>query len=207
MTMRDEQDDSTEPPDPSARLGRVAVALFAERDDVERAIRDLHDNGFGDRIGVAMRDPGGQKDLAPATGTQAAEGAAAGAVGGGVIGGLVGLLIGAGALVIPGIGPVIAGGAMAAAFGVAGGTAVAGAGIGAAGGGIVGGLVGMGIPHEDARYFEQGFNAGGILVTVDARARPADAVAILERNGADMGPRPPATDADSSGPGSRRAGA
>ena len=95
--------------------------------------------------------------------------------------------MGLGALAIPGIGPVVAGGALATAFGLAGGTAVAGAGIGAAAGGIVGALVGMGIPEEEARYFEAGFREGGVLVTVNGRDRAPEALAVLERHGADTG--------------------
>ena len=170
-------------------MGRqTAVGLFDERDDAEKAIRDLKEAGFtGDQIGVAMRDRDAQGKLAESTGTNAAEGAVTGAVGGGILGGLAGLLIGIGALVIPGIGPVIAGGALATAFGTAVGTAVAGAGIGAAAGGIVGALVGMGVPEEEARYFESGFRSGRILVSVSAQGRAMEAMDILERNGADIG--------------------
>jgi hypothetical protein len=170
--------------------GRHTVAgLFTDRADAEQAINDLRAAGFtGDQIGVALRDRSAQNELVEDTGTHAAEGATAGALGGGLLGGLTGFLIGIGALAIPGIGPVVAGGALATAFGVAGGTAVAGAGIGAAAGGIVGGLVGMGIPEDEARHFETGFRSGGTLVTVKAGDRAMDALAILERYGADTGP-------------------
>ena len=79
-------------------------------------------------------------------------------------------------------------GGLATAFGVTGGTAVAGAGIGAAAGGILGALAGLGIPESEARYFETGFRAGGVLVTVEAGARVLEAMAILDRSGADTGP-------------------
>ena len=111
-------------------------------------------------------------------------------LGGGLLGGLVGLLVGVGALAIPGIGQVVAGGAggaLATAFGLGGGTAVAGAGIGAVAGGLVGALVGLGIPEAEARYFEAGFRAGGVLVTVNAGPRAGEALAVLERHGADTG--------------------
>jgi uncharacterized protein (TIGR02271 family) len=173
----------------NATTGRTVVGMFTERKHAEQAIHDLKDMGFNeDQIGVAMRDRSAQSEVTKETGTQAAEGATAGLVSGGVLGGLVGLLVGAGALAIPGIGPVIAGGALASAFGVAGGTAVAGAGIGAATGGILGALIGMGIPDEDARHFERGFKEGGILVTVNAGTRTDEALAVLRRNGADIGP-------------------
>src|SRR5918994_3650576 len=114
----------------------VVAAAFEDRADGERAIGALRDAGFpADRIGVALRDRTAQGALVEETGTKAAEGAATGALGGGLLGGLVGLLVGLGALAIPGIGPVVAGGAPASALGPAGGTAVAGAGIGAAAGG------------------------------------------------------------------------
>src|SRR5438067_4654693 len=148
---------------PRDMTGRTTIAgLFPDRMSAERAILDLKDAGFsGSQIGVAMRDRTEQGKVVEQTGTQAAEGAVTGAVGGGLLGGLVGFLVGVGALAIPGIGPVVAGGALASAFGVAGGTAVAGAGIGAAAGGIVGALVGLGIPEEEARHFETGFRTGG----------------------------------------------
>jgi uncharacterized protein (TIGR02271 family) len=173
----------------SVTTGRTVVGMFDDRKHAEKAIHDLKDMGFkDDQIGVAMRDRTAQGELTKETGTQAAEGATAGVVSGGVLGGLVGLLVGAGALAIPGIGPVIAGGALASAFGVAGGTAVAGAGIGAATGGILGALIGMGIPDEDAKHFERGFKEGGILVTVNAGTRTDEAYSVLRRHGADIGP-------------------
>jgi len=167
--------------------GRHTVAgLFSTRDAAERAIMDLKNAGFtGSDIGIAMRDRNAQGELVKDTGTHAAEGAVAGALTGGALGGILGFLVGAGALAIPGIGPVVAGGLLASAFGLAGGTAVAGAGIGAATAGIVGALVGLGIPDEEARYFERGFNSGGVLVTVKSDTRLAEAVTILERNGGD----------------------
>jgi hypothetical protein len=174
---------------PADAGGRTVVAgLFTEREAAVAAIDDLKAAGFApDDVGVAMRDRSDQGDLAEETGAKAAGGAATGAVGGGLLGGALGLLVGLGALAIPGIGPVLAGGALATAFGLGGGTAVAGAGIGAAAGGLVGALVGMGIPEADARRFEEGFRAGGVLVTVDGGDRAPDAAAVLRRHGADLG--------------------
>jgi uncharacterized protein (TIGR02271 family) len=97
-----------------------------------------------------------------------------------VVGGVIGLLAGVGALAIPGVGPIIAGGALA--------STLAGAGIGAAAGGLLGALVGMGVPEEDARHFEQGFQQGGILVTVQAGERADLARQALTEVGADLGP-------------------
>jgi len=160
--------------------GSTVVGLFKNQVDAERAIQRLKQEGFTEKqIGVAMRDRGQQKELIEGTGTQAAEGAATGAIGGGVLGGVIGLLAGVGALAIPGVGPIIAGGALA--------STLAGAGIGAAAGGLLGALMGMGVPEEDARHFDEGFKAGGTLVTVNAEGREAEARECLLESGGDLG--------------------
>jgi uncharacterized protein (TIGR02271 family) len=157
----------------------TVVGLFYERSQAERAIRDLKDSGFDEsQIGLLMQDREIQRELADTTGTKVSEAATTGAIGGGVAGGLLGLLAGVGALAIPGIGPIVAGGALA--------STLAGAGIGAAAGGLLGALVGMGVPEEDARYFEEGVRSGGILVTVHAGTRAQQAREILRSWGADL---------------------
>jgi uncharacterized protein (TIGR02271 family) len=161
--------------------GTTVVGLFQDQPSAEAAIRRLKTAGFSEReIGVAVRDRDQQRSLTEETGTQTAEDAAKGAVGGGVVGGVIGLLAGVGALAIPGIGPIIAGGALA--------STLAGAGIGAAAGGLIGALVGMGVPEEDAQHFERGFKEGGILLTVQAGSRATLARQALAEGGADLGP-------------------
>ena len=164
----------------STTTGGTVVGLFHNQADAERAIQRLKNEGFTEnQIGVAIKDRQQQQELIEDTGTQAAEGAATGAVGGGVLGGVIGLLAGVGALAIPGVGPIIAGGALA--------STLAGAGIGAAAGGLLGALVGMGVPEEDAQHFDEGFRAGGTLVTVNAGSRAEEAQACLYESGADLG--------------------
>ena len=173
MSIRNNLDSTT------TQSGTV-VGLFKNQVDAERAIDRLKQAGFSEsQIGVAMRDRSQQQELIEGTGTQAAEGAATGAVSGGVLGGVIGLLAGVGALAIPGVGPIIAGGALA--------STLAGAGIGAAAGGLLGALMGMGIPEEDARHFDEGFRSGGTLVTVNAQGREAEARECLYEAGADLG--------------------
>jgi len=169
--------------------GRKTVgALFTNRDDAERAINALKANGFrGDQIGIAMRDRTAQGQLIEDTGSKAGAGATTGAVSGGLLGGVVGFLVGVGALVIPGIGPVISAGILTTALGTAGATAVAGAGVGIVAGGLVGGLVGLGIPETEAKYFDTGFRTGSTLVTVNAGGRLMDAVQVLQQYGGDIG--------------------
>ncbi|MEA2883141.1 MAG: hypothetical protein QOH32_2397 [Bradyrhizobium sp.] len=92
-----------------------------------------------------------------------AEGAGTGAGIGAGVGGTAGLLAGLGLLAIPGLGPVVAAGWLAA-------TAV-GAAAGAATGGIVGALTQAGVSKEDADRYAEGVRRGGTLVS----ARVADA--------------------------------
>jgi hypothetical protein len=93
---------------------------------------------------------------------------AAGAGIGGVVGGGAGLLAGLGLLAIPGIGPVVAAGWLAAT--------AAGAAAGAATGGIVGALVGAGESDENANVYSESVRRGGTLVT--ARVADQDAARI-----------------------------
>ncbi|MFO7170633.1 MAG: hypothetical protein DIU80_021600, partial [Chloroflexota bacterium] len=72
---------------------------------------------------------------------------------GAVIAGLV-------ALAVPGIGPLLAIGPLAAALG--------GAAVGGALGGLIGSLSGLGIPTEQAREYEEAVRSGKAIVTVIA---------------------------------------
>lgn len=146
----------------------TVVGVFDNRDQADRAVEELRRVGFrDDEIGYAMR--GGETTIAKDSGNAAGEGLATGAV----IGGLVGA---AAALLIPGIGPVVAGGVLASVLG--------GAAVGAAAGGILGALVGMGIPEDEATYYEGEFQAGRILVTVRADGRAVEAREVMRRFGA-----------------------
>ena len=118
--------------------------------------------------------------MATETGTKAGEGAAAGAITGGALGGLVGVLAGIGASQYPGVGPIIAGGALLRPWPEPGSARRRAASLGA--------LVGLGIPEEEARYYETGLQEGGTLVTVGAGARAAEARRILLDAGAKFGP-------------------
>jgi hypothetical protein len=94
------------------------------------------------------------------------------------VGGLAGVLIGLGALVIPGIGPVIAAGPLATVL-----AGLAGAGAGAVAGGVLGALVDLGIPEETAGYYAEGVRRGGTLVSVRVEDQYTDkALDILNRH-------------------------
>ena len=72
--------------------------------------------------------------------------------------------------------------------GTSGRTATAGAGAGgaaagAAAGSLVGALIGLGVPEEEARYYEGEARSGRTLVTVRAEGRYDEASAITRRHG------------------------
>jgi hypothetical protein len=153
----------------NARTGGARLdfrALYSDPAAAERGIRRFRDSGYeGDRIGTISRNREEAKEVAENTGVNAATGAVAGAL----LAGLTGLSVGIGALAIPGIGPVVAGGALASAFGIGEGTAVAGAGIGAdmgAVGGLVGALTRLGFEKDEAEYYDTGVRNGRTLVRV-----------------------------------------
>ncbi|MCW5316553.1 histidine kinase [Nostoc sp. KVJ3] len=168
-------------------VARRAIGVFSHRRDAETALTELRDAGFPmSRVSIIAKDANGQGiagidvDRNASTGNKADDGAKAGAATGGVVGGLTGLLVGLGTLAIPGVGPVILGGAAATALA----TTVAGGAIGAAAGSIVGALVGLGIPEDRARVYSDRFNRGDYLVIIDGTAAEIhQAEAILKHRG------------------------
>ena len=150
-------------------LNKRAVGVFSSHRDAEHALSELRDSGFSmDQVSVVAKDADRNDQIAGAdmsdqVGNKADKGATAGAVTGGALGGLGGLLVGLGALAIPGIGPVMLAGAGATALA----TTITGGAIGAAAGGLVGALVGLGIPEEHARSYNERVSRGDYLVMVD----------------------------------------
>jgi len=154
---------------------RAIVGVFEDRLAAEEAVHALHHAGFAhDKIGFVIR---GVDDVAggmitDASGTKDGKGAVAGALTGGVVGGVLAAGI---SLLVPGVGPVLAGGILASFFGGAiAGTAV---------GGILGAMQGLGISEDEARFYERQFHEGRAIVAVKPGARLADAADILVRFG------------------------
>ncbi len=152
----------------------TVIGVFENRVLAEHALDDLHRAGFSyDDIGFVVRDIGAT-DVYPETiERETAAGAATGAVGGGVIGGLLGA---AAALLIPGLGPALAGGILAVTLG--------GAALGAVAGSFAGALTGLGVPEEEVIYYQNELEMGRTIVIVNDPERYQEAVGILRRNGA-----------------------
>jgi hypothetical protein len=152
----------------------TVVGIFEHREDADRAVQDLRRAGVrDDDIGFAVRGGKPAADEKDIHGTVAGDGAATGMLTGGVLGGLVGA---AASGLIPGFGPVIAAGILS--------TILGGAAVGAAAGGMLGALMGLGIPEDEARYYQREFEAGRVIITVRASARYDEADRILRSHGA-----------------------
>jgi uncharacterized protein (TIGR02271 family) len=166
---------------------QTVVGLFDSFSDAQAVVRDLEREGFTrDDISIVANDANGEytsttrethKGDSESPEVRSGD-TASGAGKGAVIGGVAGLALGLAALAIPGIGPVVAAGPIA--------TALAGAGVGAAAGGLIGALTHLGVPEEDARYYDEGVRQGGALVMVKASGeRASRAAEILESSGAE----------------------
>jgi hypothetical protein len=163
---------------------RTLTGLYDSYEEAAQTVRDLEAAGVpaSDISMVVSNADERYSDLAGAdAGGEAAAGAGTGASIGGVIGGGAGLLAGLGMVAIPGIGPVVAAGWLAAtAVG-----AVAGAGAGAAAGGLIGAMTGAGVSREHANVYAEGVRRGGTLVTARIdEAHAAEIEAILLDYGA-----------------------
>jgi hypothetical protein len=161
-------------------FGNTAIGVFPNRERAREAIHALKNAGFVDnQLGLISRDNGGPGDEQTGlpddpTNSRWEEGTGIGAAAGATTGLGLGLAVAAG--LIPAIGPVIAGGTLMAL--------IASAGAGATVGTVLGGLIGLGIPEDDAAYYDEEFRTGRTLVTVQAADRYAEAMAILRRYGA-----------------------
>ena len=137
----------------------VTYGIYPDRASFERALEALRAAGFRNSdVSAILPDRDTTKDLAHEINTKAPEGIAAGAGTGAAVGGVLGWLVGIGALVIPGIGPIVAAGPVVAAL--------AGAGAAGATGGLVGGLIGAGIPEVEAKRYAGRLREGAYLVSV-----------------------------------------
>jgi hypothetical protein len=170
---------------------KVVVGLFDHLSDAKEAVAELVNRGFErEKISLVASNAAGEYDSYFKDGSYdasyievddddltRAEGAAAGAGIGATIGGLGGLLMGLGLLAVPGVGPALAVGPIAAAL--------VGAGIGGASGGVMGALVNDGVSEEHASFYAEGIRRGGSLVSVKTQGDQEHNLAqqIMDSNG------------------------
>ena len=154
----------------SSQGTKAVIGVFSDRTLAEKAVNELRSQGFTtEEINIVSK--GGSQRRG--SGEMYDDDITDGALPGGTIGGIGGLLIGAGALAIPGIGPIVAAGPLAAALS------------GAVAGGIAGGLIDWGIPAESSRRYEQQVAQGNILAVIKTdAAKVQQAAQVLRSNGA-----------------------
>jgi uncharacterized membrane protein len=148
--------------------------MFKSKEQAEEAIRELKARDFSEEeislIGRGEEGDDGQGEEMSYDGQNLADGTATG----GAIGGLTGLLAGAGALLIPGIGPIIAAGPLAGAL------------TGIVTGGIAGGLIDYGIPEHEGKRYEEEIKRGKIMVAAKSESKDMseEIISIFRQNGA-----------------------
>lgn len=149
---------------------QTIIGVFDSRSKAENAVNSLRQQGFTtEEINIISK----QQEKHMESDSDSDDDIMDGTLTGGTIGGIGGLLLGAGALFIPGIGPIIAAGPIAAAVS------------GAIAGGITGGLIDWGIPADESHHYEQEVVQGSILTIIRTDATKTNSVAqILRQNGA-----------------------
>lgn len=157
---------------------RTVTELYDNYYDAKAAVQALESAGVpSDHISIVSNNENGVD--VEGQGSYANEGAGMGAGMGAVAGGAGGLLAGLGMLVIPGVGPVVAAGWLAATAAGAAAGAVAGGAVG----GIVGAMISAGIPEDDANLYAEGLRRGGSVVTANIEDNMmAEVHSILDRS-------------------------
>lgn len=144
-------------------MTKTITRLFDDYADAKAAVDALEAHGIPHAdISIVANNTHGEHAVGEGKGVNDHGDVSRGTSTGAVLGGAGGLLAGLGLLAIPGLGPIVAAGWLAA-------TAV-GAGIGAAGGAATGGIVGAlkesGHTEEEANVYSEGVRRGGTLVSV-----------------------------------------
>lgn len=157
---------------PTQQNSQTIIGVFESRSSAERAVESLRQQGFSnEEINIISKKQSNHDNDSNEASDD--DSIMDGTVTGGTIGGIGGLLLGAGALMIPGVGPIVAAGPIAAALS------------GVIAGGITGGLIDWGIPSADSERYEQEVVQGSILAIIRTDAGKVTSVSqILRQNGA-----------------------
>jgi hypothetical protein len=156
----------------------LVSAVFDNHAEAERAVSELRAAGVNDSAISIVAQHDGKNTTTDGNGdTQEFVGKVAAGAG-------IGTLLGIAALAIPGVGPLVAAGAIASAAIPA--AAVTGAALGGAVGGLEKVMTDHGVSRVDASYYEGRINEGGVFVSVDTNAAgitSEEAADVLYRSG------------------------
>jgi uncharacterized membrane protein len=162
-------------------MSNVISAVFDDREQARSAVTELRSAGIPEEAISIVGRPDDDDARTDDNDDGASKSSIAGAVAGG---GVAGALLGVAALAIPGVGPLAAAGAIAAsAVPTAAGV---GAAVGATGGAIARMLSEHDVDDDDAAFYEDRIQNGGVFVSVDSRRTDGSAEIareILLRNG------------------------
>jgi len=158
-------------------LTKTVAGVFASLTEAEHAARDLQALGISsDNISVIAGNQENRHEEYLARAKQASVTTAQAATSGASTGGGVGIVATLVALSIPGVGPMVAGGALA--------TVLAGLAVGAAGGGTIAALSNMGISREEAPLFEEAVRRDAVILAAHVTAPVEnEALAIMKQHG------------------------
>ena len=153
-------------------MSKVVVGVFHDRNQAEAALETLKKQGYDRDISLVARDEQQGEGGGSGGGIMGGQDLSEGTFTGGALGGIAGLLAGVGVLLIPGVGPIIAAGPIAATD-----------------------RCGrrrncrrtLSIPEERGEYFEEQVRQGGILVSMKASdEKVEEAARILREHGASV---------------------
>jgi uncharacterized membrane protein len=171
-------------------MATFTLGVLDTMDQAKDTVRALQDAGFKkDEISVLAKDDskndGSTKQVTAAV--------VSGATTGGLLGALAGLLVGVGVIIVPGIGPLLAGGPLLATLGITGAAAstatgaAAGAVAGGAAGGLIASLMKAGLSEDRAKEYEARIREGGILVGVSTdRINSSVATTVFTEHSANL---------------------
>lgn len=170
---------------------QIISAVFDSQREAEAAVAELRSAGADNaRLSVIGREED-RTTVSDGSGEVVEDDAVGDTAGGALAGAGIGAVLGVAALAIPGVGPLVAAGAIASS--AIPGAAAIGAGLGAVAGGLTGFLKDHGVSDEDAGYYEGRINDGGIFVSADVSDGDLSAETareILMRNGGSNASQP-----------------
>ena len=152
----------------------LVSAVFDNQSEAEQAVTQLRNAGIDDNAVSIIAQQDGKNVTTDGSGAEAATDV----IGKTALGAGAGTLLGIAALAIPGVGPLVAAGAIAAA--AVPGAALTGAAIGAVAGGLSGLLTDHGVDGDDAVYYEERVNSGGVFVSVDTQGAGVSAQSVRD---------------------------
>ncbi len=157
---------------------KTITGVFSSIPELERAIRELHEIGVPDAaISVILGNEENRHREYIEKSKQASRTTGAAVGSGASFGGGCGIVASLVALAIPGVGPILAGGAIV--------TVLAGLGIGAGGGALMGAFHNMAISHEQAPLYEEAVRRGELLLVVEVdEEMEREVVDLMTVNGA-----------------------